>query len=416
MTEIPERFKDCLFYDGNCPFCLNTLTRFKPLLERRGIKQLPLQAEQVQQGLNLTDEKLLEEMKFVDGKGELHGGADALLCLARMYWWSWPLFAMAKFPGVTPIFHAAYKQFAKGRYCLSGTCALPAHRPTGIPKFAWIPALLLVLLAFPFINTLPPWVFMWLLAGMIFAACKWLTWFAAKTITARKTFKAMLCYLFLWPGMDPRPFLQPARTVKDNKAEWAFALGKIALGIILLATITRRVEHPVAAGWVGMIGFAFMVHFGLFHCLALAWRRRGVPVHPLMNKPALATSLTDLWGRRWNRGFNELVHRFVFVPSFRRLTIPGATLLTFAVSGLIHDLVIAVPARAGYGMPTLYFVLQGFGILIERSNFGRKIGIDHGFRGWLFMAVFTLGPVYWLFSPAFVLNVFNPFLKAIGAL
>ncbi|MFN7140906.1 MAG: MBOAT family protein, partial [Limisphaerales bacterium] len=173
--------------------------------------------------------------------------------------------------------------------------------------------------------------------------------------------------------------------------------------------------HPILTGWIGMTGIAFMLHFGLFHLLALIWKRVGVPVEPLMDKPAMATALSEFWGRRWNRGFNQLVARFVFRPTVRHLNVAGATMLVFAVSGIIHDVVISVPARGGYGLPTLYFLLQGLGILIERTNAGRALGLNRGIRGWLFMALFTAVPAYWLFHPPFIHNVILPMLNAFGA-
>lgn len=87
----------------------------------------------------------------------------------------------------------------------------------------------------------------------------------------------------------------------------------------------------------------------------------------------------------------------------------------FLASGLIHDLVISVPARAGYGLPTAYFVLQGCGVLAERSATGIRLGLGRGITGWLWMALLTGGPAYWMFHPAFALRVMGPFLRAIGA-
>jgi hypothetical protein len=84
-------------------------------------------------------------------------------------------------------------------------------------------------------------------------------------------------------------------------------------------------------------------------------------------------------------------------------------------SGLIHELVISVPARGGYGMPTAYFVLQGLALAGERSSLGRRLGLGRGWRGWLFTMVATAGPAYWLFPPVFVRNVILPMLAAIGA-
>ena len=165
-----------------------------------------------------------------------------------------------------------------------------------------------------------------------------------------------------------------------------------------------------------MIGLVFMLHFGSFHLLALAWRSHGVAAEPIMRAPAVSTSLSAFWSERWNRGFNQLAHDLIFRTTFRRIGVVWSMLLVFLASGLIHDLVISVPAGALFGLPTAYFLLQGFGVLIERSHFGRRVGLNHGAAGWLFMLVFTVGPAYWLFHKPFINKVMNPFLKSIGAL
>jgi alginate O-acetyltransferase complex protein AlgI len=87
----------------------------------------------------------------------------------------------------------------------------------------------------------------------------------------------------------------------------------------------------------------------------------------------------------------------------------------FLISGIIHDLVITVPARGGYGLPTAYFLLQGAGLLLERSALGRSFGLGVGIRGRLYAYAVTAGPAFWLFPPVFVHRIILPMLAAIGA-
>lgn len=89
--------------------------------------------------------------------------------------------------------------------------------------------------------------------------------------------------------------------------------------------------------------------------------------------------------------------------------------MVFVVSGLIHDFVISLPAGAGYGLPTAYFVVQGAGVALERSRVGKRLNLRRG-RGWLFMALLTAGPAFWLFHPPFLRNVVLPFMRVIRAL
>jgi len=227
-----------------------------------------------------------------------------------------------------------------------------------------------------------------------------------------------LGFLFGWIGMDAAEFFSEKRTAKKPRAaEWGFAALKILFGSVLLWTFTRRVlaVNDLLAGWTGMVGLIFILHFGLFHLLSLAWRAAGFNAVPLMRAPLLARSLGEFWGERWNTAFNELAARFLFHPLRRKVGVRAATMFAFLVSGLVHDLVISVPARGGYGLPTLYFLLQGAGVLFERTRFARRCGLGRGFRGWLFTVIVTAGPVFWLFHPVFLRNVMLPFLKWIGA-
>src|SRR5262249_42078915 len=114
-------------------------------------------------------------------------------------------------------------------------------------------------------------------------------------------------------------------------------------------------------GWTGMTGFILLLHFGVFHILSMLWRRAGVAATPLMQNPLKARSVTEFWGARWNTAFNRIAFDFAYRPLRRRSTPFTAMLLVFGLSGLIHELVISVPARAGYGLPTAYFLIQGLG-------------------------------------------------------
>jgi hypothetical protein len=164
-----------------------------------------------------------------------------------------------------------------------------------------------------------------------------------------------------------------------------------------------------------MLGVVLLLHFGLFHLLALGWQAAGVNAQPIMRAPLLATSLAQFWGRRWNMAFHALAHDLVFRPLVRRWGATCAGIGVFLISGLVHEAVISLPARGGYGLPTAYFGIQALGVLMERSTWGRRFGLGQGFRGWLFMLFCTAGPAFWLFHPIFIRNIILPMLRAIGA-
>jgi D-alanyl-lipoteichoic acid acyltransferase DltB (MBOAT superfamily) len=165
-----------------------------------------------------------------------------------------------------------------------------------------------------------------------------------------------------------------------------------------------------------MLGLILLLHFGTFQLVALLWQSLGVKAESIMSSPLRSTSLGEFWGKRWNLGFRQLAHELIFRPLYRKLGPDSAGFLVFMVSGLIHDLVISLPARGGYGLPTLYFLLQGAGVIVERSRFGKRLGLGQGVRGWCFMMVSLVLPVFGLFHPWFVTRVVLPFMQAIHAL
>lgn len=243
---------------------------------------------------------------------------------------------------------------------------------------------------------MPGWVLMWTLAVAIFGVAKVATWWPARE-------RVTIGYLVAWPGMNPSTFTPGQR--RANWREWAAASFKLAVGVVLLFGVARFVPNPLVQAWVGGVGLIVLLHFGVFHVLALLWR-----VEPIMRTPLQATSLAEFWGRRWNVAFHELAVKLIFERLRPRIGVTGSVLATFLASGLIHDLVISVPARGGYGLPTLYFVLQGVAVIAER-----RLRLPAGISGRIRVALVVGVPALILFHPWFMLGVMLPFMKAIGA-
>jgi hypothetical protein len=282
-----------------------------------------------------------------------------------------------------------------------------------------------------FRNQLPAWGFMWATASAIYLGCKWVTW---RRASRRMSWLRSIAY-FLWCGMDPEPFLSPALPACNSQSAWIRALRNSAAGAALVFIAARLASHTQSlwVGWIGMLGVVLFLHFGAFELLAALWNKAGIRVKPVMQAPIVATSVAEFWGRRWNTAFNDLARELVFRPlvkmfeekarrvgdgrkgsKHRSNGMAAATLVVFGGSGLIHELVISLPARGGYGLPTAYFILQGLVALFERSRFGRQIGLGRGVRGWLFTLACTAGAAFWLFHPPFVRNVILPMLHALG--
>jgi alginate O-acetyltransferase complex protein AlgI len=420
-----------IFYDGECRYCIAAAKKSAQIFGRRGFTFLPLQTPWVQRRLGLVPGQPLKEMRVLTSDGRDFAGADAVLFLARQVWWLRPLAVVGQLPGMHASVDAAYRWIAARRGCtdLTGSgagCRVPLDNRiqstrtkfVDRPITRWIALIILPLVALSLRTSVVRWVFMWIMAGAIFLGCKWLTLCRAKRRGSPTGLPQMLAYLFLWAGMDAENFLAPrdrGHPVHRALPKVGLAAGKIALGAVLIFGVARAARNELLAGWIGMIGIILVLHFGIFELAAISWQMFAIAARPIMDAPLQSTSLTEFWGRRWNGAFNQLVLDVFFRRFARSFGTVRATLTAFLISGLIHELVISLPAGAGYGLPTSYFLLQGWGIIAQRTS-SKRWSLDQGARGWLFTMLITAAPAFWLFHPPFVQRVIIPFLQAIHAL
>ena len=402
VEAIPAR--GWIFYDRDCRSCSDLATRFSDVFARRGFTFEPLQAKWVQQTLGMPQAEALAEMRVLTRDGRRFSGADALVFLAAQVWWMSPLSWLAYLPGARALLRNAYRWLAAHRQC-----KLQSAR-SRIVSSRWLPLVLLPLGALLARPILPPWGFMWAMAGAIFFGCKWLTLCRAKgRLGGVCPFRAA-AYLVAWPGMDAERFLSWTAAPPLPRGEFiktaSAGIARVCLGALLLFVLARRTTDPLLAGWIGMTGIVLMLHFGLFDLVSAAWRKLRVDAPPIMNAPLRSRSVAEFWGRRWNAAFNQLTTSLVFRPIARRTNPAVATLCAFGVSGLVHELVISLPAGGGYGLPTAYFLIQGAALLCER-----RFGASR-----LFTIIVVAAPAFWLFHPPFVQRVILPFMQTIAAL
>jgi alginate O-acetyltransferase complex protein AlgI len=91
----------------------------------------------------------------------------------------------------------------------------------------------------------------------------------------------------------------------------------------------------------------------------------------LFDAPWRASTAAGFWRDRWNRGFAEMTAIAVQRPLARRFGDRRALLASFAWSGVLHEVALSLPVRAGFGLPTLYFVVQGLFVLWQGERRSR---------------------------------------------
>ena len=285
-----------------------------------------------------------------------------------------------------------------------------------------------------------PIVRMWVFVGLLFFWMKAVV--LAEYHAADKAFPPfarLITWIVLWPGMRPGKVSQ-----RPWNQEWVTPLGHGTAAIIGACFVLCAGYLVAGMLWSTyalvpfvMVAFSLVVHFGLFGLLTAAWRAAGFKAGPLFRNPFATRSLNDFWTHRWNLAYVEMCQETV-LRAFKAVKpkpampmagcstakphrnegdsglIPGlasralvsrsdlATGAIFLFSGLLHEVAISLPVNAGYGLPMLYFALNGGAMLIGRKF--REGGIAA--RAW---AVFwVIAPLPLLFHPWFIRGLLLP--------
>ncbi|KAF5200105.1 Acyl-coa--sterol o-acyltransferase [Thalictrum thalictroides] len=136
----------------------------------------------------------------------------------------------------------------------------------------------------------------------------------------------------------------------------------------------------------------------------------GLEIEPQFNKPYLASSLQDFWGKRWNLMVTSILRPSVYYPVVRVFSRwigkswaqKFGVFATFIVSGLMHELIFYYLGRV---KPTwevmLFFVLHGVCMAVEIAV--KKILKDkwqlHPVVSTPLVIGFVVATGYWLFFP-----------------
>src|SRR5262245_6607404 len=233
MHALNTRITASVYYDGDCPLCIQTLERFDRVLARRHFECVPLQTPGTAALVGVPHEQLLDEMRLRLPDGTVYGGADAVVEIARRIWWAWPLWALSRLPGAMVPMSGLYRWIARHRSCAGGACEIQA------PSRSWlscvVPLVILPIVAWLTASLMPRWGAMWTMAFALYAGCKWLTYSRVPTGVVRQHRVRALAYLFAWPGMDATSFLRNNSPVEQPSGyEWAIATLKTFLGVSLI--------------------------------------------------------------------------------------------------------------------------------------------------------------------------------------
>jgi hypothetical protein len=230
---------------------------------------------------------------------------------------------------------------------------------------------------------------------------------------ARLTPLRLLAYCF-WPGMQPDQFLAGREPVAGAPVPTVLGLLLNALaGAVLLWVVPRFLPAAtpfMVRFWIALVGIGFMVLFVRFDFAALLFRWMGFQVEKLWWCPVAATTLGEFWGQRWNRVVSGMFREVVFLPLARRSSPQVALFAVFLYSGVYHEL-FSFMAGSGYGGPTLYFLVQYLGVVVETIRPFRRFLHRHPWLGRVWTLSVVVLPVGLFVHQGLIDEVLLPWLR-----
>lgn len=238
-----------------------------------------------------------------------------------------------------------------------------------------------------------------------------------KLVPVQLTFKQWMVFAGGWAGMRAQPF--ESLGDKPLPGAWSmvrFGLSRLILGAAFVFAaryvaglpINSHFRYILVSGML-LVGFSLILHFGLLSISAGMWRLSGANTYYLFRQPAKSTSLSTFWSKRWNLAFSEMTALTVFRPISKQLGNGWALMIAFIFSGLLHELALSVPVNSGYGLPTLYFIIQALVVLMEKWFRTRGMHfLDHKIVARIWVFFWLIVPMPLLFHAAFIHQVLWP--------
>lgn len=206
------------------------------------------------------------------------------------------------------------------------------------------------------------------LCSVLFAAMKGLVyaeWAGRRCLSVSR----YTVFALLWFGMDPGAFVK-----RRGGLDWKNDVG---IGLLLMGIGATSAWWVASTPWrhalLMFLPLSLGFHFGALRVLKGGLRAAGFPVRTLFPNVLETRGMGDFWSKRWNVGYSQMMQRLVGRPVENRLGAGAGVMAVFLGSGALHELAITLPVRSGFGLPTLYFALQGVLTLLEKK-LGRPIG------------------------------------------
>lgn len=244
-----------------------------------------------------------------------------------------------------------------------------------------------------------------------------------KNTTFKLSFLQWVAFSTGWVGMRAQTFEQLFS--KSMPGSWQLIKNGlirilIGLSLVVLAHFTAKLDLDkqalfIVTSGIALVGLSLILHFGVLSISAGIWRFFGADTYLLFRQPAKSNSLTEFWGRRWNLAFIEMLSIAVLRPLKTKTGNTTSILLSFLLSGLLHEVAITLPVNAGFGMPTVYFIIQGLAVAAEKEMEKRNIVLlKNKLAAKLWVLFWVVAPIHFLFPNPFIEQIVWPLANLNG--
>lgn len=121
------------------------------------------------------------------------------------------------------------------------------------------------------------------------------------------------------------------------------------------STVSFAVEHVLKVFAV-VLGVVLLTN-----TMAAVYRLLGGVALDFMSYPLIASTSADFW-RRWNVPAHEFLNEYAFMPAGGPRRAVRATLVTFGLSGMVHEYLFGIATGRVQGWQLLFFMLQGLAV------------------------------------------------------
>ncbi|XP_047179518.1 probable long-chain-alcohol O-fatty-acyltransferase 5 [Vigna umbellata] len=201
-----------------------------------------------------------------------------------------------------------------------------------------------------------------------------------------------------------------------NKPKWLFPLKLLLFAMIIRAYDYKQNLHPNLLLPIYCCHVYLSLELLLIFIGAMIRTVLGFEIESQFNEPYLSTSLQDFWGHRWNLMVSHLLRPTVYNPTRSMLSsfvniscaTSAAMLVTFLVSGLMHELIYYYLTRVTPTWEvTCFFVLHGVCMVVEVV--AKKVASHrewqlHGAVSGPLVISFLAITANWLFFPQLLRN------------